>query len=143
MGTMELDPVNREFLEHYGVKGMRWGVRRYKSKGSKAGAISRMTDSKLFKTFVFDKENSLLVKSGRAKVAKALNAYAAKRYEKALRKEKTRAAAKKARAAETRKLIKKLNAEDKAMSKRFGKAYDEAESLQYWERLFANDLKED
>lgn len=26
-------------LEHYGVKGMRWGIRKYRSKGSKAGEI--------------------------------------------------------------------------------------------------------
>lgn len=28
MQTMQLNPENIEFLEHFGVRGMRWGVRR-------------------------------------------------------------------------------------------------------------------
>lgn len=28
MATMQLNPENVEFLEHHGVKGMRWGVRK-------------------------------------------------------------------------------------------------------------------
>lgn len=39
MATMQLNPENIEFLEHFGVRGMRWGVR----KKGKAGPKKRLT----------------------------------------------------------------------------------------------------
>lgn len=50
MKNMELDEKNLEFLEHYGVKGMRWGVRKragpglykqFKSGGGIRGSVKR------------------------------------------------------------------------------------------------------
>ena len=62
MATMQLNPENVEFLEHFGVKGMRWGVRRYKSKASRAGAVTRNVGRALV---VGDSKKSLATSRGR------------------------------------------------------------------------------
>jgi hypothetical protein len=58
-------------LEHYGVKGMRWGVRRYKSRSSRAGALTRKVGRALI---VGDEKKSLATARGRSNFKKNIEA---------------------------------------------------------------------
>lgn len=187
MQQMILKKENIEFLEHYGVKGMKWGVRKQPARGGSrrsAGTVAKkvvrdtflgipessllykegrtnfkasvqrgkarvgkITDHKVFKIMVFDKDANVLTKRGREGMRKAYKKSMEQKYAQAVKREKATAAAQKAkkqkRAAETRKLIDQLIADDKAISKRFGTKYDETKERTFLENFFADDLKED
>jgi len=87
-------PDNR-IITHYGTKGMRWGVRKARKgaktfltgnpktsllykKGRKSAvaegkaAVSKVVNSKLFKSQIFDKDTSYLTKTGRSFIAKEI-----------------------------------------------------------------------
>ena len=57
-----------EFLQHHGVKGMKWGVRRSSKTGSKSSSKSKKTTETLQKLKWTDKdiENAKLFISGMA-----------------------------------------------------------------------------
>ncbi len=93
-------------------------------------ALSKVTNSKLFKTTIFDKDTSVLTSAGRSKLQKQIKTSKAKK-----------AAAKKERVKATKKLIKDLVADDGKMAKKWGKKYDAAEATKYWEKLFESDLQ--
>lgn len=173
-------------IQHYGVKGMKWGVRKARlKKGAKAQAkvagkftakfflgdikptslvyaegrksfkkdvnagkkaLGKVTNSKLFKSVIYDKDNSALTKKGRDNLVKRAKKNRDERYNKALAKEKNKIAKQKERAKATRKLIDDLIAEDKATNKFFGKKYtkeDEARDRAFWEKQFESDLRVD
>lgn len=44
MNQMILSPENEEFLQHFGVKGMRWGVRKKRKSSNKRKAYKDLTD---------------------------------------------------------------------------------------------------
>jgi hypothetical protein len=79
----------RKVIRHYGTKGMRWGVRKSRTfltgsrstsllypKGRKSAAaegkkaVSKVVNSKPFKSMVFDKDATVLTASGRAALKK-------------------------------------------------------------------------
>jgi hypothetical protein len=150
-------------ISHYGTKGMRWGVRKARGAGSRflkgdpstsliypkgrkaavtegKAAVGKLSGSKGFKTLVFDKNNSVLTKSGRSKLTKQFKKNAEKRFAKAEKKAAGKKAAAQKRAKDTKKLIKTLVRDDKASAKKWGKKFDEASANKYWNKLFEKEL---
>lgn len=59
--------MTEKVIRHYGVKGMHWGVRRYRSTGSKVGAITK-------KLLVGNEKTSLATARGRRDFKKNVKA---------------------------------------------------------------------
>ena len=150
-------------ISHYGTKGMRWGVRKARGGAKKfltgdpstsvlhpkgraaatsAGkaAVGKISNNKVFKAVVFNKDYTLLTKNGRKGVAGLFKKNAEKRYAKAEKKAEKKMEAKRKRAKDTKKLIDSLISDDKASAKKWGKNFDEAGTRKYWNNLFKKEL---
>lgn len=49
MGTLLLTPEQETFIEHFGVKGQKWGVRRQRDSGGRVGLGTRLKKKLTFK----------------------------------------------------------------------------------------------
>lgn len=78
--------MDEEYLEHYGVKGMRWGVRKQKERSSGSGTSSRKKKTLNKKKSLSEKRKAKREAKAAAKVEKAKR----KAEQEAVRKEKKR-----------------------------------------------------
>ena len=158
--------LNKHVITHYGVKGMRWGVRKaggaaktfltgdpstsvLHPKGRAAAiaggkaAVSKISNNKVFKAVVFNKDYTLLTKKGRTGIVKQFKKNAAARYAKAEKTAAGKKAAAQKRAKDTKKLMDQMIAHDKASKESWGKKWtkkDQADAEHVFTTLFKNEL---
>lgn len=60
----------KPLLSHYGIKGMRWGVRRKRGGDGRVSSKKGISDSKAFQRYIYNKHTSYFSKEGRANIRK-------------------------------------------------------------------------